>query len=68
MLEDGRLFSLIAMLALLFFLSERMLPPASPLRRLVRWGAVGLLAAGIALAIGWSVLWFCCQGGPVQRP
>jgi len=68
MLEDGRIFSLIAMLALFFFLSERMLPPASPLRRLWRWAAVGLLGLALVAAVGWSVYWFCCQGPPLSRP
>ena len=68
MLDDGRIFSLIAMLALLFFLSQRLLPPASPLRRVWRWAAVGLLGLALAAAVGWSVWWFCCQGGPLARP
>lgn len=34
------------MLAILFFLSERMLPPGSPMRRLVRIAAVAILGLG----------------------
>lgn len=64
-MDEGRIFSLIAMLALLFFLSERMLPPGSPLRPVTRWAAVGLLGLGLAAAGIWSILWFCCRGAPV---
>ncbi len=63
MIEDGRIFSLVAMLAILFFLSERMLPPGSPLRRLVRIAAVAILGLGLAAAVIGSVLWFLGMRG-----
>ncbi|BBK31970.1 hypothetical protein EDC65_0770 [Stella humosa] len=66
MIEDGRIFSLVAMLALLFFLSERMLPAGSPLRRVARIAAVALLGLGLGAAILWSILWLL--GGGMSGP
>ena len=57
MLEDGRIFSLVAMVAVLFFLVERTLPADSPLRRICRILAVAVLAGGLVAAVVSSVLW-----------
>ncbi len=57
MLEDGRIFSLIAMLAVLFFLVERTLPADSPWRRRCRFLAVSVLAAGVAASLILGILW-----------
>lgn len=58
MLEDGRIFSLVAMVAVLFFLVERTLPADSPLRRICRILAVAVLAGGLVAALVAAALWF----------
>lgn len=58
MLEDGRIFSLVAMVAVLFFLVERTLPADSPLRGICRILAVAVLAGGLVAALAAAALWF----------
>jgi hypothetical protein len=62
MIDEGRLFSLVAMLAVLFFLVERTLPPGSPWRRRSRAAAVAVLALGFAGTLVLIVLWLSSGG------